>query len=218
MRALIVALAATALLLVGCSDSGDEQAFEGDAIDGDTVTDDTRPEPSVTDPERVELEPDGTVPATTVPPIVSVPPVVTTAVTPSDLEITSFRSGLELGGLSGAQIDCLVEEASGLLNLSEAQLDELVVEDPQDPWLAVAGQAAMAECLPDGIPRPSGAPGGVVVPPDASATLSEQLADLGMTPSEAGCLAEMFADEATAAENKDFLACLSMDRLIELAS
>lgn len=209
-----VAMAAI-LVLAGCSGgSGDEAAFDGEPIEGSSDNESTSATTAVPDEDldRVELDPgvEGT-PETTVPASDAVPP---STVVPAG--ITSFRGALEQGGLPPDRIDCLVDTVSATLGMTEAELDQMVVDDPSNGWLTVAGQLAATTCLSTGLPT-GGPEGRIVIPEDTSGTLAEQLESSGLSPTEAQCLADLFGDPATAAENKDFLSCVSLDRLIQLA-
>ena len=62
-------------------------------------------------------------------------------------------------------------EAGGM---TEAELDQMVVDDPANGWLTAAGQLAAAECLSSELPT-GGPEGRIVVPEDTSGTLAEQL-------------------------------------------
>lgn len=229
MRIVSVVAMAALLVLAGCSgDSGDGAAFDGDPIEGGTDTGSVAPDTTSPDedsgseedePERIPLDPEALLEelttGTTLPQ--DDPPASETTVPgPTGDATTSFRAGLEQGGLQGDQIECFVASASKTLGMTEAEMDQLVVDDPANGWLVAAGQAAATECLPDVLPS-GGTAGGIVIPEDTSGTLAEQLTSLGMTSAEADCISDLYADTSTAAENKDFLSCIPLGRLVELA-
>jgi hypothetical protein len=215
MRLVCAVAMAALLVLASCSgDSGDEADFDGEPIVGRSEPESTSSATTAPDedPARVELDPaaedaivDPTVPAPDEEPRID---AISAA--------TSFRTALEQGGLPDDRIDCLVDSVSGMLGMTEAELDQMVVSDPSNAWLTVAGQLAATECLSSGLPT-GGPEGRIVIPEDTSGTLADQLASTGLTPSEAQCLADLYGDPGTAAENKDFLSCISLDRLIQIA-
>ena len=214
---LVRGVAMVALLVsAGCSGgSEDESAFDGEPIEASGEVEVTSPPTSAADdddPARVELDPDADATAATTVPTADA--TVPTTVLPAS--ITSFRAALEQGALPADRIDCLVDDVSAKLGMTEAELDQMVVDDPTNGWLTAAGQLAAAECLSSGLPT-AGTEGRIVVPEDTSGTLTEQLESTGLTPAEAQCLADLYGDPATAAENKDFLACVSLDRLVQIA-
>jgi len=230
MRMVSAVAIVSLLVLAGCSgDSGEDAAFDGDPIEGGTITASVAPDTRSLDedtgsdedePERITLDPEALLEelmdATTVPPDDAAAPAISVP-GPGGSAITSFRDGLEQAGLQSDQVDCFVASASETLGMSEGEMDRLVVDDPTNGWLVAAGQAAATECLPGGLP--SGGPGeGIVLPADTSGTLTEQLTSLGMTSAEADCISNLYADSGTAAENKDFLGCIPLDRIVELAN
>lgn len=224
-----VAMAAL-LVLASCSgDSGDEAAFDGEPIEAGTDTGADAPDPTTAgtptttevEPERVELDPDavlddlaegqqdGESP-------IDISDLLTGNEPSSDEPVTSFRGGLEQGGLGAGQADCVVVSVSGALNMSEAQIDQLMLDDPSNGFLAAASQTAIGECLTAQDLAAQISPG-MVIPEDTSGTLAEQLESMGLTPSEAQCLADLYGDAGTAGENKDFLSCIPLDRLAQIA-
>jgi hypothetical protein len=229
MRMVSAVVMAGLLVLAGCSgDSGDDAAFEGDPIEGGTTTTSVAPDTTEPDedsgsegdePGRVTLDPEALLEelmtATTLPsddaaaPAISVPG-------PGGDAINSFRDGLQQAGLQGDPVDCFVASVSETLGMTEGEMDQLVVDDPTNGWLVAASQAAAAECLPASLPL-GGSNGGIVFPADTSGTLTEQLTSLGLTSAETDCITALYADTTTATENKDFLACIPLSRLIELA-
>ena len=222
MRMLSTVAMTGLLVLAGCSGgAGDEAAFEGDPIEGGAATTSVPPattEPDADDgaPERITLDPEALLEElltdTTLP---EEPPPVTAGDVGGD-SVDSFRAALDQSGLSDDQIDCLVTSASDTLSMSEAEIDQLTADDPANGWLVMAGQAAVAECLPASVPS-GGSDEGVTLPVQGATTLSEQLAGLGLTPAETDCITTLYTDQTTAAENKDFLACIPLSRLVELA-
>ena len=215
MRLVLVVPVAALLILTGCSGgSGDEAAFEGEPIVGRSEPESTSSATTAPDedPARVELDPaaeDATTDLTVPAPDEGQPTDATPAA-------SSFRGALEEGGLPSDQIDCLVDSVSGMLGMTEADLDQMVVGDPSNGWLTAAGQLAATECLSSGLTA-GGVEGGIVIPEDTSGTLAEQLESMGLTSTEARCLADLFGDSGTAGENKDFLSCISLDRLATIA-
>ena len=201
---------AALLVLAGCS--GDESAFDGESIQGSPVTESTAPTTTASEeePERIELDAEAEGSAETTVPASDVTP---STVLPAG--ITSFRGALEQGGRPADRVDCLVSNVSASLGLTEAELDQVVVDDPSNGWLTFAGQMAATECLSSGL-LTGGQQGRIVIPEDPSGTLAEQLENTGLSPTEAQCLADLFGDADTAAENKDFLSCVPLERLIQI--
>jgi hypothetical protein len=231
MRLVPVVAMAALLVLAGCSgDSGDEAAFDGEPIEAGTDTGADAPDPTVTDssttteapPDRVDLDPDAALDELAdgqeddESPI-DISDLISPRNEPSSGEpVTSFREGLVQGGLGAEQADCVVASVSSALNLSEAETDQLVVDEPSNGFLAAASQTAVAECLSAQDLATQISPG-MVIPQDTSGTLAEQLESMGLTPTEARCLADLYGDAGTAGENKDFLSCIPLDRLATIA-
>ena len=224
MRMVSAVVMAGLLVLAGCSgDSGDDAAFEGDPIEGGTATTSVAPaEDSGSEGDelgRVTLDPEALLEelmtATTLPPDDAAAPAISVP-GPGGNAINSFRDGLEQAGLQGDPVDCFVASVSETLGMTEGEMDQLVLDDPTNGWLVSASQAAAAECLPASVPS-GGSDGGIVLPLDTSGTLTEQLTSLGLTSAETDCITALYADTTTATENKDFLACIPISRLVELA-
>jgi hypothetical protein len=229
---LVRGVAMVALLIaVGCSGgSGDEAAFDGEPIEAGTDTGADTPDPTVTDssttttvaPDRIDLDPDAVLDELADGQVDGESPIdISDLISPgnepsSGAPVTSFREGLVQGGLGAEQADCVVASVASALNLSEAQIDQLVIDEPSNGFLAAASQTAVAECLSAQDLASQISPG-MVIPQDTSGTLAEQLESMGLTPTEARCLADLYGDSGTAGENKDFLSCISLDRLATIA-
>lgn len=222
---------AALLVLAGCSGgSGDEAAFDGEPIEASADSGEETPDPTVADtptttdaaPDRVELDPDAVLEDLADDQADAESPIdVSDLISPgneqaSGAPVTSFRDGLLQGGLGTEQADCVVRSVSSALNLSEPQIDQLMVDDPSNGFLVAASQTAVVDCMSPQDLVTQISPG-MVIPQDTSGTLADQLETMGLTPAEAECLADLYGDAGTAGENMDFLSCISLDRLATIA-
>ncbi len=221
MRIILVALGAALLVLAGCSNgddgaSGVAEYFDGAPLEGGTdqaAVPGASAELGEDRTERVALDvdgvPDGAAPPTTLP----------AEPTPS------FRESLQTGAFEADDVDCVVAKVIDDLGVSEAELDELVPSDAPGATVSDATQeaidasrAAIEECL--AVPVPAGPDGdrGEDPPTDRGADLVDQLVGLGMTGDEASCLSAVYLDSSVAPEDRDYLGCISIERIVELGS